>query len=132
MASIITSSSSKMATKIAVILAPLVGLSLAFPGHPDSDDSAPDCFDFFAKVPVTAPSYPPLIPAFTNGYEAVEALLQSQGTRDAAGDLTQLLGPKKSITKTFTISATYCTPSSKSSKSSITQVLTHGLGFDKR
>ena len=94
----------------------------------------PSCVDFFAHVPVEAPSYPVLFPPFKDGYEATQFLLQVS-KRDALTDTSLLFGPPINITTTFTISARYCSPSGSSSEygneSPIVQVLTHGLGFDK-
>jgi pimeloyl-ACP methyl ester carboxylesterase len=92
-----------------------------------------NCFDLTIPVPVSVSTYPLKFPAFKNGYEATQFLLQTT-KRDAPTDPTPLLGAAKNITKTYGISARYCSPTSNhphAKTGQIAQVLTHGLGFDK-
>jgi pimeloyl-ACP methyl ester carboxylesterase len=77
---------------------------------------------------VNAPSYPPILPPLTNGYEATELLLEAE-KRDANPNTTLLLGKPVNISATYSIGATYCPPTNKSS--GIVQLLSHGIGFDR-
>jgi hypothetical protein len=89
---------------------------------------AVNCLDLIIPVSVNAPTYPPIFPPLANGYEAT-ALLSQAAKRDADPDTTKLLGKPINISTTFSIGATYCSPTTK--KSSVVQLLTHGLGFDR-
>jgi hypothetical protein len=91
-------------------------------------DGGVKCLDLFIPVEVNVPSYPPLIPPFANGYEAVAFLLEAT-KQDSNPDTSGLLGKGVILNTTFSIGATYCTPTH--GKKSVVQLLSHGLGFDR-
>jgi hypothetical protein len=87
------------------------------------------CVELTLPVTVTAENLVWAFPPLKNGYEATyffNLLTQRDGNGSA------LVAGKANITETFSISAQFCTPNKKSHKSKTVQVLTHGLGFEKR
>jgi hypothetical protein len=94
----------------------------------DSSTTTPKCVEFIADTDVVAPIYPPLPPPLKDGIEAT-GFLNSQTRRTPD---TKLFGSPVNFNGTYPISVMYCTPGVKTSKSSIVQVLTHGIGFDKK
>lgn len=121
-------------------MAPLRFLSLAgalfftsTQATPYNRHSSPDsnCIDATIPISVTAEAIKVLIPPFENGYQATHFISQATN-RNANGDLSSLLGSKYNITETFPIPFTYCKSSKPGPKSDIVQVLSHGLGFDRR
>lgn len=88
------------------------------------------CKSFFVKVPVVnvtqvVPPFP--FPFPSDGYAAT-AFANAATYRDSP-----TLNPKlQNFSGTFDISVEYCTPSKKGPKASTIQLLTHGLGFDKK
>lgn len=105
-----------------------VGLLLASPllalAH-----SVGNCVELTLPVTVTAETLVFAFPPFADGYQA-EAFFSALTRRD--GNPGALVAGTKNITETFSISAQYCSPMQKSHKSNTLQILTHGLGFDKR
>jgi hypothetical protein len=86
------------------------------------------CLNITVPVEVTAEVVKFIFPPFQDGFQASHFL--SLGTnRLADGNPAPLYGAKSNITQKFPISTYYCTPEKSSG---ILQILTHGLGFDKR
>lgn len=90
---------------------------------------AGQCVDLTIPVTVTSENLVPAYAPFENNYES-QYFFNLVTQRN--GNISALYSGKVNITKTFSISAQYCTPSKKSRKSSTVQLLTHGLGFEKR
>ena len=85
------------------------------------------CTDLTIPVTVTVPSFTLSFPQFQNSYQAI-SFVQQVVKRDISSNPVAL-GPNR--TKTFSISAQYCTPTSQRNSKTL-QILSHGLGFDKR
>ncbi|KAF2809638.1 alpha/beta-hydrolase [Mytilinidion resinicola] len=115
-----------------IILSSLLSLPLLTTAIPHPNPQSPNCIPLTLSISLTAPSYPLLLPAIKNGYDATSLLLAFTG-RDASSDPSALLGPPTNITVPLSISALYCTPTThyNPQKAPKLQLLTHGLGFDK-
>ena len=114
----------------ALLLASLIGSVVAAPTS-DHHISTSNCFDFTANVPISTQALKLPFPPFTDGYQAVQLAFDLFATRpDAAAPISP--PTPYSLSTTFAIDATYCAPTQKGTKGETVQVLTHGLGFDKR
>lgn len=101
-------------------------LRLVF-GYTDTT-SGYSCTSFVLPVTVTNVTtwiFPETL--FPNGYAAT-AFANTITQRD----FQNALPPLSSVTATYNISMQYCTPAMPSPKAKILQILSHGLGFDKR
>jgi hypothetical protein len=96
--------------------------------HPSPDSN---CIDVTIPISFTAEAIKVLFSPFENGYQATSFISQAT-SRNANGDLSSLLGSKYNVTETFPIPFTYCKSLKPGPKSDIVQVLSHGLGFDRR
>ena len=85
------------------------------------------CINFGIPVTVSAESLTLAFPPFQNGYQA-EAFLEAVVKRDPS---SSPVSGTKNVTEKFSINAQYCVPDTRK-KSKTIQILTHGLGFDKR
>jgi pimeloyl-ACP methyl ester carboxylesterase len=87
------------------------------------------CTDFVVPITVTAPSYTPSFKEFGSHYDAVQFLV-GLTTRPTEGSQSPFSGIQN-ITSNFAIDGSFCTTRGDHDGSLDTQVLTHGLGFDK-
>ena len=85
------------------------------------------CINVTIPVTISAESLTLAFPPFQNGYQA-EAFIEEVVKRDPS---SSPVSGTKNVTETFSISAQYCVPDTQK-KSKTVQILTHGLGFDKR
>jgi pimeloyl-ACP methyl ester carboxylesterase len=85
------------------------------------------CTSFMIRVPVNnATVIVPPFPAFPNEYAAT-ALANQITIRTPSTPKVNLT----TLTKTFDISAEYCTPAVPGARASTLQILSHGLGFNR-
>ncbi|KAM0709876.1 hypothetical protein Q7P35_003919 [Cladosporium inversicolor] len=98
---------------------PLVGLAHAY-----------SCIDFNAPITVTAPSYIPSFTEFGSHFDSVQ-FLADLTTRVTEKTVSPFSGADN-VTVTFSIDASFCTEDGASSENQDVQILTHGVGFDKR
>ena len=103
----------------ALFLSPLSTLAIAYG----------KCVDLTIPVTATAENIVWAFPPLKDAYQ-VTSFFNLATQRN--GNASALVASKANITKAFAISARYCTPTKISPKSDIVQILTHGLGFDKR
>ncbi|KAK5720526.1 hypothetical protein LTR17_014927 [Elasticomyces elasticus] len=94
-----------------------------------TNNSAPQCHDFMLDVPVVATTYVLDILRVNNNIDAVNYALDIDG-RTSKNATERVLGTT-TISDTFTVKATFCTPSVANDKH-ILQILTHGLVVDSR
>lgn len=87
--------------------------------------AASSCVDWTIPVTITANTYIPTFAPFANNAEAM-AWINSVLKRDPSSPVSGM----KSITKTFDISARYCTPETPFLIETL-QILTHGASADK-
>ena len=86
------------------------------------------CVDLTIPVTVTAESLTTAFAPFQNSWESTAFI---DRTVARVGTSSPLSGTK-TVTDTFSISGQYCTPTGYAAKKNTLQILTHGLGFDKR
>ncbi|KIW29451.1 uncharacterized protein PV07_05265 [Cladophialophora immunda] len=108
-----------------------VWLSLLLPALEATAQAVPKhnytCASFMVKVPVNnATVVVPPIPDFPDQYAATAFANQITLRTATTPDLNLT-----TLTKTFNISAEYCTPAKPGPKASTLHILTHGLGFNR-
>lgn len=101
------------------ILPPLLVVGVA--------NAAYTCVDFTVPMSFTFESLTPVFPKFENHYQTV-AFLNAVSARNAASAPSPF-GDSVNITMDVEIATRYCYPT-HGDKSSVVQVLTHGIGFD--
>jgi hypothetical protein len=120
----------------AVLLSTLLGPALAAAaatGYPTSSHPhipSGDCKDFTISAPITSENYQWAIPPYKDNFDVVDFLFNSsrkdsQEVYHPFGD-----GSKKTVTKTYKISATFCTPKKKHGKEKTVLIATSGLAYD--
>lgn len=87
------------------------------------------CIDFQVPITVTAPSYVPAFPKFTNHFDSVQLLVDI--SRRSTENTVSPFSGSENVTITFTIDASFCTEHTTSIASQDVQILTHGVGTDK-
>lgn len=108
-----------MAPKELFFVLPLLAVATA---------SSCKCIDFSVPITVTATSRELTFGPFQNHSEAVAQVLDV--TVRNAPNPSVYYQSESNVTETFSIAAQYCTPSNSTPKA--VQVLTHGVGFDKK
>ncbi|MCJ1230475.1 hypothetical protein MMC12_007149 [Toensbergia leucococca] len=85
------------------------------------------CVNLTIPVTITAQAFTLEVPPFKNNFESTSFI--NQVTRRGASG-SPITG-KTNFTATYSIDATYCTPTVRNPECDTLQILTHGLGFDK-
>ncbi|KAK3635226.1 hypothetical protein LTR56_014835 [Elasticomyces elasticus] len=96
---------------------------------PTNSSAGINCYNFKLDVPVTATKYVLDILPVNNNIDAVNFALDIDG-RTSLNATERILG-NVTISESFTLKATICTPSAENDKH-IMQLLTHGLIVDSR
>ncbi|KAF2651551.1 alpha/beta-hydrolase [Lophiostoma macrostomum CBS 122681] len=125
----------------ALAFAAIVSLALAHPHsvgrdygtYPDFVHPANgDCTDYTIQTNVTFPSLTYAYPKWKDDHD-VAAFLFNMSTKDAAkGSFQPYMDPPQNVTRTYGVSATFCSPKSKNGKEDNVIVATHGGGYDRR
>ncbi|KXT17506.1 hypothetical protein AC579_3230 [Pseudocercospora musae] len=110
------------------MLLALLALAPFCVAHAIPRKSSPGCVNFELPLNFAAQSLEPSFPPFENHYQAVDFLVDVT-SRDprAQQALVQCFNPDAQVN--VTIAAKYCSP--KGPAKNLTQVLTHGLGYDQ-
>jgi pimeloyl-ACP methyl ester carboxylesterase len=89
------------------------------------------CVDSITPITVTAPSYITNFPKFGSHHDSAQFLVDLT-TRRTSDPLSPFSGAEN-VTQTFDIDASYCVPTHRGQHSQRrdTQILSHGLGFDR-
>ncbi|EME83857.1 uncharacterized protein MYCFIDRAFT_214526 [Pseudocercospora fijiensis CIRAD86] len=96
----------------------------AIPQQPSSG-----CIDFEVPLKFEAQSLEPSFPPFEIHYQAVDFLVNAT-SRDPRARQALVKGINSNVQVEVTIAAKYCPP--KGLAKNVTQILTHGVGFDQR
>ncbi|KAF7188918.1 hypothetical protein HII31_09841 [Pseudocercospora fuligena] len=99
-------------------------LAHAVPMKPSSG-----CIDFALPLNFVAQSLQPSFPPFENHYQAVDFLVNIT-SRDPRAQQALVKGFNPDAQVNVTIAAKYCSP--KGPAKNVTQILTHGVGYDQR
>jgi hypothetical protein len=120
-----------------ILLSALVGTSLvaaaAYPSKSHPEIPAGDCEDYSITVPVTSDLYQWAPPPFKDNFDVVDWLFN--GSRKDSQQVYHPFGDakKKTVTKKYTISATFCSPKArKGGKEKTVLLATSGLAYDGR
>ncbi len=112
-------------------LASFLAVSLLLAGTPAAATAAPRhaCKDFLIPINVTVPYYDVNLSIDTN-WDLADYIFNS--TRRDSLQVFHPVGGTHTVSTTYTIGATFCTPGSSQNTSGIVLLLTHGSMTDRR
>ena len=105
-------------------------LAVALPASDGYVPSGAQCQDYAIPVTVTSSNYPWTAAKWTDNYGLIDYVSTATSRTDAG--FPPPFGNPVNQTATYTIGATFCTPTNPATNSDKVLLATHGLAFDRR